>query len=435
MEYHAEPLDTYNWAREMSRKHLQDPVHAKEQGKLIVAGPMQFPKELLAAVSDFVYCAAEPWSMVASRDGESDSLTSRCLEESKRQGFQQDMCSYMRLYWGDVLLHKNPWGSLLKPDLIVFQADCDSRAKWFQGICEYVNVPWYCVEGTFHRLDSTLTPKEHAVMYLMEQYEEFIQWLIKLTGKPYREDSLIEALANSYRSRAYWGEIMQLQSHIPAPLDYRLLLPFYMAVETYPQEEESARMLGALRDEVKHRIANGIAPVPNEKKRVTHEGITPRYAFELLNYFRQRGVTVLGGAHHLGFISVVQKQRSDGSFHPEDPVDWAGVPKTKEEGLRFKAMHQFYVEKMSLDTKVRIMLTQGALRYWKADGAIFMLDRGCRFFHMGQPEVQAAVQRSGKPTMFYETDRVDSIGWVWEQIQDTADTFLESLGVPRKPVR
>lgn len=432
MDYHTEPLETYNWGKEMRLKHLQAPLKAKEEGKLLVVGNMNFPKEMVAAIGDFVYLAGEPWSVAASREGEADSLAPQFVEEVERRGFQRDMCSYMRLYWGSMYLNKSPWGGFPKPDFVTFQADCDSRGKWYQGVYEHLGVPWYCVEGDFHRIDGTLTPKEHAIQYLMDQYEEFIAWLTKHTGLPYREDILTEALANAYRSRAYWGEVMQLQNHIPAPLDYKLLLPFYMAIEWYPYEKECVSMLKSLRDEVKYRIANGITPVPNEKRRVTHEGLAPWYALYLFTYVRERGVTVLGGAHNIAFISPVQKPRPDGTFHPEDPVDWEGVPKTKEEGLRFRAMHQFLVEKLTLDTKVRIMYTQGMVNYWKADGVIFMMDRGCEFFNIGQPEVRAAIQKAGTPTMVYETNRVDAAEWDWTHIQDNTDAFLESMGVALK---
>jgi benzoyl-CoA reductase subunit B len=428
--YKTERLETYDWGKELRLKHLKGVVTAKDEGRFLVVGNMNFPKELLTGLGDFAYLAGEPWAVSINHEG-GPELSAQCLEEVERRGYARDLCGYMRVYWGSLFLNRSPWGGFPTPDLVVFQSDCDSRGKWYQKVSEYLGVPWNCVEGTYHSADGTTKTKEHALQYLIGQYTDFIEWLERTFHNKYDYGKLLEATANAYRSRAYWGEIVQLQGAIPAPLDYKLLLPFYMAIEYYAYEPECVAMMKALRDEVKYRVDNQIAAVPNESCRVMHEGLAPWYALYLFTYIRQRGVTVVGGSHHYNFILPVQQPTEDGSFAPENPVYWEGVPKTWEEGVRFRAMHQLYVEKVVCDTRLRARVLQTSQQSWKAQGIIFMYDRGCEFFNIGQPEVKAALQRDGVHTMVYETNRVDAGEWSWTQVQDATDAFLEALGVPQ----
>lgn len=429
MQYKTEPLQTYNWGKEMRLKHLNDMALAKTTGKLLVLGNMNWPKELLAGIGDFVYIAGEPLAVAVTREG-GPRMLGQCTDEVEKRGFMRDMCSYMRVYWGSMFLNRTPWGAFPRPDLITCQSDCDYRGKWYQMVEEYLGVPRYCTDGCVHSVtDGTLRWKEHAIRFLENQYEGFIQWLEKFTGRPYDDGKFIEACANAYRSRALWGEVIQLNGAIPAPLDYKLLLPFFMAIEWYPYEPECVKMMTALRDEVRYRVANHIAAVPEERSRVLHEGLAPWYALYLFTYFRQAGVAVVGASHHYGFLPLVQKPQPDGRFVPEKPVNWEGIPRTRQEAIRFRAMHQFYSERMRLDVKARIMLQLESVRAWKAQGVILMYDRGCARVSLGMPEVKLALQREQVPTMIYETNRVDPGEWSWPQVQDAADILLETLGV------
>lgn len=428
MQYKTEPLETYNWGKEMRLKHLQDPAQAKAQGQFFALGNMNWPKELLAGIGDFVYLAGEPLAVAMTREG--SGMLGQCVEEVERRGYMRDMCSYMRVYWGSMFLNRTPWGEFPRPDLITCQSDCDYRGKWYQVVEEYLGVPRYCTDGCVHSVtDGTLKGKENAIRFIMNQYEDFIQWLEKFTGRKYDDSKLIEACANAYKSRALWGEVIQLNGAIPAPLDYKLLLPFFMAIEWYPYEKECVDMMTSLRDEVRYRVKNQIAATANERCRVLHEGLAPWFALYLFTYFRQAGVAVVGGSHHYGFVPLVQKPRPDGLFYPEDPINWEGVPHTREEAIRFRAMHQFYGEKLRLDVQARIMLQLESVRAWKAQGVILMYDRGCGRVSLGMPEVKLALQRERVPTLSYETNRVDPGEWSWTQVQDSCDTFLENLGV------
>ena len=428
--YKTERLEAYDWGKELRLKHLKGTMTARDEGRFLTIGNMNFPKELLIGLGDFEYLAGEPWAVSINHEG-GPELTAQCLEEVEKRGYSRDLCGYMRVYWGSMFLGRGAWGPFPTPDLVTFQADCDSRGKWYQKVSEHWGVPWYCVEGTHHSTDGTTKTKEHALQYLLDQYTDFIDWLKVTFHKEYDYGKLMEGCANAFRSRAYWGEVVQLQRAIPAPLDYKLLLPFYMAVEYYAYQDECVAMMKALRDEVKYRVENQIAAVPNERFRVFHEGLAPWYALYLFTYIRARGVNILGGSHHYNFLLPVQQPTEDGSFAPDDPVNWDGVPKTWQEGIRFRAMHQLYVEKLISDTRLRTNVLRVSQQAWQAQGIIFMYDRGCEFFNIGQTEVKAALQKEGVTTMVYETNRVDSGEWAWPQVQDACDSFLESMGVPQ----
>lgn len=427
--YSVEPLQTYGWAKELRLKHFREEMTAKEQGKLLVYGHMGGPKELLAGIGDFVYMGGEPWAVGVVREG-GQAMVEECLEEVERRGYRRDLCAYMRVSWGSMFLDKGPWGRFPKPDFLLADIGCDSVPKWYQVVAEYLGIPLFIFDFSFNGGDGRYTLNESELGHIVSQLEEFITWLEKTTGRRYNYDKLIETMANTYRTYCLWAEVCDLQGTIPAPLDYKLILPFVLAVERQAYEPETVALLMALRDEIKYRIAKGISPLPDERWRVLHEGLAPWYALYLFTYLRSRKVAVVGGSQQYHQAESSRPIHADGTLAPENPPNWAGIPKSRDEALRAKAMRIFFTLRMHNPSN-RLMLLQAALTAWKGQGVIFMYDRGCMSTPLNQVEVMKAIQKQGTPAVRYETNRVDHREWSWSHVSDTMDSFLESLGVPK----
>lgn len=432
-QYRVEPLETYRWAKEMRAKHFKEVIKAKEEGRFLVAGNMNAHKDLMAGIGDFVFMGGEPWAVAAIREGEK-GLALPALEETEKRGYARDLCAFTRVFIGSMFLGQTPFGPFPKPEFVLCANQCDSKGKWFQIVADHFEVPYYCIEYGTGAGDGKVSLNENGIKYLVTQFNEFIDWLQNFTGRPYDNQKLVDAVANMYKVRCLWGEILQMQSTIPAPLEYKLLLPFFLNLEYWSYKPDVLRLMTALRDETKYRVANGIAPLPYEKFRVLHDGLPPWYALYLFHYLREHDVAVVGGSNHFSFIPPVQKIR-DGVFRPMDPVDWDGVPKTREEALRWRAIVSCLSEQRSADARVKSHYTQAAIEAWKANGVILEIDRGCEGFTLHIAEVKLAMQKAGIPTMVYEANRADFREWSWSHVADSMDAFLEAMGVPRSRIK
>lgn len=431
MEHPTEPLETYRWGKEYRSRLFREASRASEDGKLLIIGNMNFPKEILTGLGEFRFLAGESYAVSVIREG-GPELAQAAAEEVERRGFARDLCAYTRYFWGSMFLNRNPWGGAFpaKPAFIISFMNCESRGKWFQVASEYLGVPHLCLDAGFEEANQGPDYQQHCKDYLKQQYLSLVEQMEKITGRKYNWDLFAEGVANRYRSRGYLAEAFRLNSAVPAPMEQKLWLPFLMINEWVPFKAETVAILKSLRDEIKSRVERGIAANTNEKVRITHEGMSPYHSLYMFSYLRQRGVAVVGWASNVHLCTIVIQPNPDGSFSLENPVMWDKIPRNKAEALDFLAYLQFSGDRDRLNPQERGRLLVSVLRSWKARGAIFEMDRGCEYASAGVLEVKRAVQEAGIPTMLYEGNRVDAREWSWPQVQDALDAFLEALGVP-----
>lgn len=430
MDYPTEPLEAYRWGKEYRSRLFKEASRAGESDKLLIIGNMNFPKEIITGLGEFNYLAGESYAVSVIREG-GPELAQACAEETERRGFARDLCAYTRYFWGSMFLNRNPWGGDFpsKPKFLISFANCESRGKWFQVISEHLGVPHLCLDCGFEELNQGPEYQQHCMDYFRQQFESMVDQMEKITGVEYNWDLFTEAMANHYLSRCYLAEAFKLMSAVPAPMEHKLWLPFLMLNEWVPYKAETVAMMKALCDEIKSRVERGIAAHPNEKIRITHEGMSPYHSLFMFSYLRQRGVAVLGWASNIHHGISVMEPNPDNSFSMQKPILWDRVPRNKAEALNHLTYHQFRSDRERLNPIERGHGLASVLRHWKADGAIFSMDRGCEYASAGVLDVKRTVQAAGIPTMMYEGNRVDAREWSWPHVQDALDTFLESLGV------
>src|SRR4030067_563462 len=95
----------------------------------------------------------------------------KCWQAVEKKCFARDLCSYMRNYWGSIILNKYVFGGEFpKPDFIWQDHICCSHAKWYQVVrdLEGQDIPMYCLdvsvgpyaELTDNRLGYVLRPRD-----------------------------------------------------------------------------------------------------------------------------------------------------------------------------------------------------------------------------------------------------------------------------------
>ncbi|MFQ5826428.1 MAG: 2-hydroxyacyl-CoA dehydratase, partial [Dehalococcoidia bacterium] len=223
MKYETRPLQCWQKAKEMIADYYRDVATAREQGKLLVTGGSSSILPLPAGLGDYVFFGAEPYAAVISTDPQ---FSLECTEEVEARGFARDLCSYMRNYWGSMFRNRYFFGGEFpRPDFCFTTHICDTHAKWFQQVAEYLGVPYVCV-------DIPLIPAHYGrhqqkVDYLVSQLWDTIEWMEKVTGRQYDDERLIEAVSNECSALALQGEICLLQQAVPAPLTQKSMFSLY----------------------------------------------------------------------------------------------------------------------------------------------------------------------------------------------------------------
>ncbi len=427
MNHPKRPLACWTKAKELRTEHYRKIASAREKGVLVVTGSGDAFVPLLAGIGEFVHLAGEPWGASIATN---DALSLQCMEASEARGYARDLCAYMRNYWGSMFLDKSPFGGTFpRPDFCFSINACDTHGKWFQTVGEYFQVPYFSVDIPVIRAGSSEAQK---IEYLVAQLHDAVDWLERLTGRPYDDGQLIEAARNYFLSTSLWGDVCLLNQARPAPLDEKTMFSLYAISMLMGHESEAVAFYRELRDEVADRVKSGIAAVANERCRLLHDSQPPWYFLKLFRYLEQYGAPILGSSYSYTLTGALAVQ--DGK--------WVHRTTPEEAGVRLDNRHTVLVElaKWQLE-RVRqqgfVLLEEktsnllNMVRDWHIDGVIIHLNRGCEGTAWGQMESRLALIEAGVPVMTYEGNMADKREFNESQTLDRIDTFMESLGLTK----
>lgn len=264
-KYPTEPLKCWPKAKELRLKYYENYARAHERGGLRwTRGAWAFDA-IPAGLGDDVYpLTGEPYGASIAHD---QKFALECMEATERAGFARDLCSYMRNYWGSILLNKYAFGGPFpKPDFIWQAHICCSHAKWYQVASQLEGgVPMFCIDvsvGPYQSVD------EQKINYIVQQMHEGIEWLERVPGRQYDDGRLIEAVYNECRATSTWAEICCLNKSVPATLDEKTMYSLYVLATLHKSSKDVVDFYEELRDEVKDRVARGIAASEYEQCRV-----------------------------------------------------------------------------------------------------------------------------------------------------------------------
>lgn len=430
-KYKTKPLDCWKRAKELVLEHYMNIAKAKEQAKLLVSGCAASCLALPAGLGDFVFMGGEPYGAMVAHD---PSFSIQAMEAAEARGYARDMCGYMRNYLGSMFLDKyyftgGPWP---KADFCFGRSFCDAgHASWYRAVHEYEGIPYFCYDEPqgFNWSGSA----EQKMEYLAGQLFDGIEWMERVTGRKYDDEKLIEALKNFFRTEALWGEVCLLNAAIPAPLDLKSMLSLMPISMLRRHEKCAVDFMLTLRDEVKDRIANGIAAVATERCRLATNAPPPWSFLKMFRYFEGYGVCFVGTLVYT-INSGEVKFLDDGTVVPAVPPEERGWPlmKDRESAVRtlvrwlFEHPFGFHVEWDRYLVSIA--------RHWKVDGMALFLNRGCPLMNTGLQDSKRALQEAGIPATIYEGNFADCRDVDEALIVDRMETFLEGLGVSRLAV-
>ncbi len=427
-KFKTEPLKCWNKAKEIRQNYYKNFADAHEKGGLRWAGGAWSFDAIPSGLGDDVYpLTGEPYAASIAFNKE---FALQCHEAVEKAGYARDLCSYMRNYWGSIILDKYAFGGKFpKPNFIWQDHICCSHAKWYQVArdLEGGDIPMYCIDvsvGPYEELD------ENRLDYVVGQMHDGIEWLEKTTGRTYDDEKLIQAVYNHCRSTSTWAEVCTLNKTAPAPLDEKTMYSLYVLGTLHKSSKVVADFTEELRDEVKDRVERGIAAIPNERCRVMSDTQPPWAFLKVFRYLEQYGCVSIGSLYTFGLIGMWDKQK-DGTWGPRKTPQQEGIEiKDRDQALRVLASWELkkpeWQHFYSPEAKSDMMIT--IAKEWGLNGVLLHYNRGCEGLSLGIAENRLALIDAGFPVMIFEGNMGDEREFDEAQTVNRIDAFMESLG-------
>jgi len=425
--YPTEPLKLWKKAKELREQYYRDYASAKEKGGLRWSGSAWALDAIPSAFGDDVYSlTGEPYAATVSHDRK---LAKECMDTAEAYGFARDLCSYMRIYWGSMHLNKYAFGGEFpKPDFIFQSQICCSHSKWYQHVAKVEQVPQFYLDvgvGPFRDLT------KDRVEYVASQLHDGIAFIEKVTGRRCDDERLIRAIKNEMRSTSRWADICALNKAVPAPLDEKTMYSLYVLATLQKSASWCADFYDELYEEVKERVARGIAAVPNERCRVMSDTQPPWAFLKIFRYLETYGAVSIGSLYTFG-LEGIWEDKPDGSWGGRT-LPWnAGIQmKDRDTALRLYAdwnlskpqWQHFYDPRLKTDMMRRIV------KEWRVDGVMLHLNRGCEGLSLGIMENRRGLASDGIPVMTFEGNMGDEREFDEVRTQARVDAFMEQLGL------
>jgi benzoyl-CoA reductase subunit B len=418
-------LDCWDQAKQLRMDYYKNYAQAHEKGGIRWAGSAWAFSSIPAGLGEDV------WSLTGEPYGASvawnKDFAAQCHEAAQAKGYARDLCAYMRNYWGSILLNKYVFGGEWPdPDFSWTCHTCCSHAKWYQVASELEGgVPMFSIDGSvgpYNELD------ENRLNYLVDQMQEGIEWMEKVTGRKYNDELLIQAVYNECRATSLWAEICTLNKAVPAPLDEKSMYSLYVFGTLMKHRKECVDFYTVLRDEVQDRVDNQIAAVATERFRVITDTQPPWAFLSIFRYMESKGTVSVGSLYTFSLIGIWEV-KEDGTWGPRTPPE-EGTITTREEALRTIAewtasrpeWQHFYSPELKTEMLKRIV------KEWKVDGVMLHYNRGCEGLSVGIAENKLGLKKAGIPVMSFEGNMGDEREFDPERTKTEIDTFLEILG-------
>jgi benzoyl-CoA reductase subunit B len=430
-KYPTERLKSWGKAKILRENYYKDFAEAHDKGGLRWAGGAWAFDAIPAGLGDDVYClTGEPYGATIAWNKD---FALQCQEAIETKGFARDLCSYMRNYWGSIILNKYAWPQFSeefpKPDFMWQDHICCSHSKWYQVASDLEGgIPMFSIDVSVGPYDEIT---ESKLKYIVGQMHDGIKWLEEVSGRDYDDELLIKAVHNEFRSCHYWAAICELNKTIPAPIDEKSLYSLYVLGTLRKSAQWTADFYEKeLYPEIKDRVKRGIAAVENEQCRVMTDTQPPWAFLKVFRYLEKYGCVSIGSLYTFALIGLWE-DKEDGTWGPRSIPDIEIT--NRDEALRALAewnlskpeWQHFYHPNLKSEMMIRIA------REWSLNGVLLHFNRGCEGLSLGIAENRLAIQKAGFPVMPFEGNMGDEREFDLTRTMTRIDAFMESLGMKK----
>ncbi|MCO5097424.1 MAG: benzoyl-CoA reductase, bzd-type, subunit O [Rhodocyclaceae bacterium] len=428
--YPTEQLKCWKKAKELREQYYINFAKAKEKGGLRWSGSAWALDAIPAGLGNDVYSlTGEPYGATIAVD---KKFNKECQDAAESYGFARDLCAYMRTYWGSIILNKYPFGGEFpKPDFNFQTQICCSHAKWYQAASKLEHdTPTFFIDVSVGAYQDLTTER---LDYVTNQGLEACEWLEKTTGRKFNDELFIEAVKNEMRSTSLWAAICAENKAKPAPLDEKTMYSLYVLATLSKSSKWCADFYQECLDEVKDRVARGIAAVPNERCRVMSDTQPPWGFLKVFRYLEEYGAVSIGSLYTFG-LEGIWETKPDGTWGPRTLPWEKGIEmNTREEAMRLycdwnlsKPQWQHFY-----DPRIKTEMMKTIVKEWGVDGVMLHLNRGCEGLSIGIMENRLGLAASGVPVMTFEGNMGDEREFDLGRTQSRVDSFMETLNLKR----
>lgn len=432
--YKTKPLKSWGKAKELRENYYKRYVTIKEQGGIRWGGSAWTFDALPQGLGDDVAnLTSEPYGAAIAAN---PKFARECFEAVEAKGYARDLCAYMRAYWGSVLLNKYAFdGPFPKPDFILQTGICCSHGKWYQQVSEFEGgIPYHALDVSVGPYDELTESKRK---YLENQCYDSIDFMERVTGRKYDDERLIQAVYNECRGTSLWAEICHLNQAVPAPLDEKSMYSLYVLLSLQKSSKAFADFYEELRDEVKERVKEGIAAVPNERARVFTDSQPPWSFLKMYRYLEQYGVVSVGSIYTFALLGIWDLEYHDNGhvdFRPAVTPQQKGIVlKSREDAIRtyvdWNLKKVLWTNFYNVHAKTDYVISM--VKDWKCDGVILHYNRGCEGTSLGIAENRLGLLKAGIPVVSYEGNMGDESEFDESSTLSRIDAFMESLNLKK----
>jgi benzoyl-CoA reductase subunit B len=428
--YPTEQLKCWKKAKELREQYYINFAKAKEKGGLRWSGSAWALDAIPAGLGNDVYSlTGEPYGATIAVD---KKFNKECQDAAESYGFARDLCAYMRTYWGSIILNKYPFGGEFpKPDFNFQTQICCSHAKWYQAASKLEHdTPTFFIDVSVGAYKDLTTER---LDYVTNQGLEACEWLEKTTGRKFNDELFIEAVKNEMRSTSLWAAICAENKVKPAPLDEKTMYSLYVLATLSKSSKWCADFYQECLDEVKDRVARGIAAVPNERCRVMSDTQPPWGFLKVFRYLEEYGAVSIGSLYTFG-LEGIWETKPDGTWGPRTLPWEKGIEmNTREQAMRLycdwnlsKPQWQHFY-----DPRIKTEMMKTIVKEWQVDGVMLHLNRGCEGLSIGIMENRLGLAAAGIPVMTFEGNMGDEREFDLGRTQNRVDSFMETLNLKR----
>jgi len=402
--FYREPLTAL-----MNRYYEKLAQLAKKRDMPVAWISTMVPIELINAAGLFPFYPENYAALCASRGKSKDLIA---VAESK--GISRDLCGYATCNIGSVL--SDEWafgkGGVPLPDvLIATRLTCNIHIGWFQYLSRRLQVPLFIMDAPYR---SSAGYEEKDVAYFIDQLKRLVAFIEEKAGRPISREKLEEVMTNSDQASLYWAEISTSRKTIPSPLASNDVFSLMFPMVTLAGKEEAVTFFKMVAEEIKRRgesnaqdSGNKLENKPGkEKYRFIWDLFPPWHDMKLWKIFDDAGVV---------FVIDFYADAFSGRLTKSDPY-----LSLADKYLFNPSLQRGIVAKRDLVEKVA--------REYHLDGAVFMSNRACRYFSLGQLDLADYVRNElGLPVLFFEGDHMDPNHYTRGSVERLVYPFLEML--------
>jgi len=363
------------------------------------------PIEILYAADVFPFYP-ENYSALCAARGISRDL----IQVAESKGIPRDLCGYATCNIGSVVSGKWAFGKggVPQPDLLIAtRLTCNIHLNWWTYLSRHFKVPLFIMDAPY-RLGAQY--EERDIKYFIGQLSRLVQFVEEQTRQSIHPDRLREVLDLSDQASLFWTEISLSRKTIPCPLGSRDVFSLMFPMVTLAGTPEAVSFYKDVAEELKRRVETG-EENSKERYRLIWDLFPPWHDMKLLNLFEEAGAV---------FVIDFYADAFSGRLTNPDP---------------FMALTAKYLYNPSLQrgVKDKKRVIERLVEDFHLDGAVFMSNRSCRYFSLGQMDLASYIKNElGLPVLMFDGDHMDPDRYSRERIAMQIETFLELLSEKKK---